>query len=239
MGNNLTLTNSMEDYLEAISLLDEEMKYVRVRDIAKHMNVSMSSVTGALRTLSKRNLVEHEKYEYVALTPKGEKIAQEIRRRHDAVLKFLTEVLKMDTETAEKDACGMEHAIGSETLERLLKFIECIEDCPKGVPECIIRFQDYVEKGKKPPIAFCTKELTEEDTLSLDMLETGTKAVITKVCGRGPTKRRMMDMGVVPGANVEIERVAPLGDPVEIKIKDYHLSLRKAEASNVFVDKNI
>ena len=43
-------------------------------------------------------------------------------------------------------------------------------------------------------------------------------------------------MGVIPGAEVEVERVAPLGDPIEIKIKGYHLSLRKEEAANIYVE---
>lgn len=57
---------------------------------------------------------------------------------------------------------------------------------------------------------------------SLDLIKPGTKAKITRVLGRGLSRRRMMDMGLVPGAVVEMERVAPLGDPIEIKIKDFH-----------------
>ena len=63
--------------------------------------------------------------------------------------------------------------------------------------------------------------------------ETG---VIKKVGGSGPIHRRILDMGVVPSAEVLVERVAPLGDPIEIKIKGYHLSLRKEEAAQVYVE---
>ena len=62
------------------------------------------------------------------------------------------------------------------------------------------------------------------------------KGKIARVTGSGPFRRRIMDMGVIPGAVVEMERVAPLGDPVEIKIKGYHLSLRKDEASHIYVE---
>jgi DtxR family Mn-dependent transcriptional regulator len=155
MEEEVTLTNSMEDYLEAISVLGEKKKYVRVRDIAKYMKVKMPSVTGALKLLAKKNLVDHEKYEYVGLTEQGTVIAREIRRRHDAILRFLTEVLNMDPETSERDACGIEHAISATTLDRLLKMIECIQECPRGVPECMRRFEYYVEYGEKPPIACC------------------------------------------------------------------------------------
>jgi len=62
------------------------------------------------------------------------------------------------------------------------------------------------------------------------------KGRITKVGGDRALRRRILDMGVVPNAEVEIERMAPLGDPVEIKIKGYHLSLRKGEAANIYVE---
>ncbi len=63
--------------------------------------------------------------------------------------------------------------------------------------------------------------------------ETG---VIKKVGGSGPIHRRILDMGVVPSTTVTVERVAPLGDPIEIKVKGYHLSLRKEEAAHVYVE---
>lgn len=150
----MELTTSMEDYLEAISILEEKKKYVRVKDIAKHMKVKMPSVTGALKSLVERNLVSHEKYEYVELTEQGAIIAQEIRRRHDAILKFLTEVLGVEPKSAGIDACGMEHAISTDTLDRLLKLVECMNECPNGVPGCLKRFEYYIEHGKKPPKGF-------------------------------------------------------------------------------------
>ncbi|MDY7019099.1 MAG: FeoA family protein [Chloroflexota bacterium] len=62
------------------------------------------------------------------------------------------------------------------------------------------------------------------------------KGKIVKVSGEGRVQRRLLDMGLVAGSEVEMERVAPLGDPVEIKIKGYHLSLRKEEAINIQVE---
>ncbi len=70
---------------------------------------------------------------------------------------------------------------------------------------------------------------------TLNELKIGDKAEIVKLGGAGDVKRRLMDMGVVKGAVVEVERIAPLGDPIEIKIKGYNLSLRKEEASKIIV----
>ena len=65
----MNLTTSMEDYLEAISILEEDKKYVRVRDIARHMKVKMPSVTGALKSLTERKLVNHERVSFVIALP--------------------------------------------------------------------------------------------------------------------------------------------------------------------------
>jgi Fe2+ transport system protein FeoA len=64
----------------------------------------------------------------------------------------------------------------------------------------------------------------------------GEKGRIAQVQGRRSIKRRILDMGLVPGSEIEMERYAPLGDPVEIKLKGYHLSLRKEEAENIILD---
>ena len=71
----------------------------------------------------------------------------------------------------------------------------------------------------------------------LSELKPKEKGTIVKVGGDGPVRRRILDMGVVPGTEVEVVRVAPLGDPVELLIRGYHLSLRKEEAREILVEK--
>lgn len=70
---------------------------------------------------------------------------------------------------------------------------------------------------------------------SLDLLTKGEKGVIKLVKGEGVVRRRLFDMGVTPGAEVELVKKAPLGDPLEYKIRNYALTLRKKEAENVIV----
>ena len=70
----------------------------------------------------------------------------------------------------------------------------------------------------------------------LSELQPPEKGRITRVGGKGGIRRRLLDMGVVTGAEVEVERVAPLGDPVQIKVKGYDLALRKEEAENIQVE---
>jgi Fe2+ transport system protein FeoA len=70
----------------------------------------------------------------------------------------------------------------------------------------------------------------------LNELKRGEKGKIVKVSGKGGVHRRLLDMGLVSGSDIEMERVAPLGDPIEIKVKGYNLSLRKEEAASIQVE---
>lgn len=67
----------------------------------------------------------------------------------------------------------------------------------------------------------------------LSELKIGEKGTVTKVRGEGVVRRRLFDMGITPGVEVYLRKKAPLGDPIEIAIRGYELTLRKAEAANV------
>jgi len=70
---------------------------------------------------------------------------------------------------------------------------------------------------------------------TLNELKPGERARIEKVGGSGAVKRRIRDMGVTNGSLVEVVRVAPMGDPIDVKVRGYHLSLRKEEAADIHV----
>ena len=71
--------------------------------------------------------------------------------------------------------------------------------------------------------------------LSLAALRVGARARVIAVKGSGVVARRLMEMGVVPGAPVRVIKAAPLGDPIEIRVRGYHLALRRAEAQSIIV----
>jgi len=73
-------------------------------------------------------------------------------------------------------------------------------------------------------------------TAKLKDLKPGQKGKVLRINARGETSKRIVEMGVTPGAVVEVERVAPLGDPIDIKVKGYHLSLRKDEAEGIEIE---
>ena len=72
--------------------------------------------------------------------------------------------------------------------------------------------------------------------MNLKEVKVGETVTIKKVTGKGPVKRRIMDMGLTKGQSVYVRKVAPLGDPVEITVRGYELSLRKADAQMIEVE---
>ena len=72
--------------------------------------------------------------------------------------------------------------------------------------------------------------------MNLTEIKIGQKSRITKLGSIGPLKRRLMDMGVLVGEEIVIDKVAPMGDPIEVTVKDYRLSLRKNEAVKIDVE---
>ncbi|MFZ5910271.1 MAG: FeoA family protein [Chloroflexota bacterium] len=74
-----------------------------------------------------------------------------------------------------------------------------------------------------------------ENVFPLSQLKVGESGVIVKMNVEGSARQRFMAMGLVKGETVSVERVAPLGDPIDFVVKDYHLSLRKAEAGEILV----
>ena len=129
MTNNV-LSASLEDYLEAIFLIIEQKQTARAKDIVNFLNVNNSSVTGALRSLSDKGLINYTPYDLITLTDKGEKHALGVVRSHKALKDFFIKILGADEMEAETTACKMEHVISPNILEKLIQFVEFAETCP-------------------------------------------------------------------------------------------------------------
>jgi len=142
-----SLSNSLEDYIEAIYLISLEKKVVRVKEIARFLNVKMPSVVDAISKLKERGLVIHEKYGYLNLTKKGLDTAKIIYKKHEELNRFLNQFLGMDEATSEKDACGIEHCISKRTLEKIIKLMEFLDGEPEGYPGWLKRFRSFEKTG--------------------------------------------------------------------------------------------
>ena len=244
------LTSSLEDYLETIYLIISEKEAVRPKDIAKMLNVSNASVTGALKTLSDKGMINYAPYDAITLTNEGRMAAMDVLRRHELLHDFFTNVLGVSKEEADKAACAMEHGISPEVLDKLAKFAEFIEICPRGGIEwahgrinhcdkaisldvcknCITSVSDKVHENYSRQLegGRIVKKLND--------VRPGERCKVVKITSKGNLFKRITEMGLTTGTVIEVERVAPLGDPVEMKVKGYHLSLRKDEASKIEVE---
>lgn len=245
-----TVSASLEDYLEAIFHIAAAKQAARPKDIAERLRVNNSSVTGALKLLSEKGLVNYAPYDLVTLTGAGRSVAEDVIRRHEALRDFFANVLAVSRAEAEDAACKMEHCVTRNILDRFIDFTAFVAVCPRGGAKWIAGFRYYREHGGQLEdcercLADCLAEVKGRHpgekgksrmTQSLKELKPGQKGRIIKVRARGAINKRLAEMGMTPGTLLEVERVAPLGDPLEIKVKGYHLSLRQAEAEGIAVE---
>ncbi|MCE5341261.1 MAG: metal-dependent transcriptional regulator [Planctomycetaceae bacterium] len=137
------LSSSLEDYIEAIYNLSREGKVARSRDIADILDVTRASVTGALKLLNDKGLVDYRPYGFIHLTEKGVQEAKSVVSRHNIIESFFVNVLGVDKQTAEQAACKAEHALGQVVISRLLDFTEFSTNYSKKGTDIIADFQNY------------------------------------------------------------------------------------------------
>ncbi|MBN1492982.1 MAG: metal-dependent transcriptional regulator [Candidatus Omnitrophica bacterium] len=143
------LSANMEDYLEVIAMLKDEKGVVRVKDISDRMNVKKPSVTAAMNSLASKGLIEHERYGYIDLSVEGEKLAREVKERHDMLTRFFMDILGVSENSAETDACKIEHSLSKETSEKLMHLVEYLEmHAGERPPQWLKNLNEYIGKNK-------------------------------------------------------------------------------------------
>ena len=137
-------TRNMEDYLEAIWNLKDEKGYVKAKDIADKLEVTRPSVSEMIKKLSEKKYIIYEKYGGIIFTGKGKKLAQEIKKRHTLLTEFLN-IIGVDEQNAQTDACKLEHDVSPETITCLIEFVEFINLLPES-SKWKENFQEYLKK---------------------------------------------------------------------------------------------
>lgn len=127
MTEEFALSENHEDYLETILELEVLNTVARSRDIASKLDVKRGSVTGMLKKLAGRNLINYKPYGFVTLTPKGKKIAEEVTTRHNVFRHFLFKYLELDEQTAEETACRLEHSMSHATFLKFKAFVQNLD----------------------------------------------------------------------------------------------------------------
>ncbi len=215
-------SGSREDYLIEILRLTNGEGKVKNQELAERLNVSPASVSEMIKVLSNEGYVKYTRYVGAELTETGLEYARQIRRKHDLMERFLTEVLDVDPVTAHEEAHKMEHAISDESAQRICRIIGSPdnEDCK----QC----EDYDPH----------KEGCRIDTKLSDMIS-GEIGIISHLRSTVPAViKRLISMGFVPGREICMDSNISKAGPKVVSVGNATFALDSETAESVFVDKS-
>ncbi len=221
----IAISSSLEDYLEAIAEIIEDQGHAHTKEIALRMKVKMPSVTNALQELSSRGLIHYQSHAPVFLTPSGAEKAAVIRHRHSALKNFFSDILKLPIEEADDAACKIEHVIGEKVMSRIVLLSEAV-----AARESCAELRSYLAQTL-PQI--CSEDA--EELISLDQLKEGERGVVVRVAENLRGIKKFADLGLVSGTLLEMEGTAPFGDLMRIRVMGSSLSLRRSDASHIWM----
>jgi DtxR family Mn-dependent transcriptional regulator len=230
---------STEDYLKALQTLSRNGKPISTTEIAEHFKIAPASVTEMLKKLAKRGYVKYSPYHGAHLTKKGIQVAEKVTRKHRLLERFLHDVLRIRKDKVHLEACEMEHALSDEAEESLCRFLNHPDKCPddeKIIPACNLPFSSCEECVEMHRKGLEEVGRRDQNLVSICALKEGDQCKVSFIRGEHKVLQRLLDMGLTPGTNVNIVRVAPLKGPVEVGVRGAKVALGQDIASNVFVN---
>ncbi|GLU48429.1 metal-dependent transcriptional regulator [Nocardiopsis ansamitocini] len=196
-------STSVEDYVKVIYDLQERGSGpVTISRVAERLAVSNSSVSGMLRKLGELDLVDHERYGAVHLTPTGTKVALAVLRRHRLIELYLVEALGYSWDEVHDEAEILEHVVSDQFVDRIADHLGDPTVDPHG-----------------DPIPTRDGEVVERDTRLLSELDTGVHGVIVRVNDSDPDLLRYLaDQHISIGMQVELVERQPFGGPLVVRL---------------------
>lgn len=234
------MSKSTEEYLEALYTLTQNNKTVGTSEISKRLKISPASVTEMLKKLADNDYVNYSPYQGVTLTTKGFAMAEKMARKHRLLERFLHDMLKIGKGRVHEQACEMEHAFSDETSRALCQALKSPAKCPddeKLIPACDFGFSSCDECRKWSGDNLEEAGKRKANLVSVNALKEKQEGTIAFIRGDNKVLRRLLDLGLTPGTQIRVSRVAPLKGPVEIAARGSKLALGDEIACNVFVEK--
>jgi DtxR family Mn-dependent transcriptional regulator len=233
------MSNSTEEYLEALFNLTQDNKTAATSEISRRLRVSPASVTEMLRKLAGAGYVNYSRYQGVTLTAKGHAEAEKMARKHRLLERFLHDVLKIGNDRVHQEACRMEHSLSDTTERAMCRTLKSPDKCPddkQTIPACNLGFSncDECRGWRDDPEQVAPRKTS---VISIATLKEKQKATIAFIRGDQKALRRLLDLGLTPGTKITVTRVAPLNGPVEIAVRGSRLALGDEIACKVFVEK--
>lgn len=202
--NKMGLSQSIEDYLKAIYVLQSEGEAATTTNIANILEVSSASVTNMLKKLAKMNLLKHESYKGAKLTNAGDKIALEILRHHRLLELYLKEVMGYSWDEVHDEAEKLEHHISEQFEDRIAELLNHPTHDPHGDP---IPSKD----GVMPKMAL----------LSIAEADLNQPYIIGRVKDQDPELLRYLEkIGVIPGVKIKVVEKTPFQGPIKVHLED-------------------
>ncbi|MBO6522461.1 MAG: metal-dependent transcriptional regulator [Balneolaceae bacterium] len=215
----MSLSQSVEDYLKAIYVLETEGAGASTTNIAEMLNVSSASVTNMLKRLSGMNFIDHKSYKGATLTDAGRKIALEILRHHRLLELYLKEVMGYSWDEVHDEAEKLEHHISEQFEDKIAELLNHPTHDPHGDP---IPTKD----GVMPEMA----------SLSVCDAEESTHYIIGRVRDQDPELLRYLEKtGVIPGVKLTILEKAPFEGPIKVLLEDKEKTLGYAIAKQIYL----
>lgn len=121
------LSAAMADYLKIIYLLEKEKKVARVSDIGRKMEVRKASVVSAVNYLKRAELIQHERYGFITLTPRGRQAAEAINRKYEILLDFFQNTVKTGENRAKEEASKIQHLISAESTDKIQLLVNTLK----------------------------------------------------------------------------------------------------------------
>jgi DtxR family Mn-dependent transcriptional regulator len=214
------LTAPTEDYLKVIYEIERDGGAAGTNDIAAQLAIAPASVSGMIRRLAAQGLLRHERYHGVRLTSAGRTAALRTIRRHRIIECYLTQVLGYDWDRVHDEAERMEHAASDELIERMATALGDPVVDPHGAP--IPTREGAVDERRHP---------------SLADLKIGERARIVRMSDEDSGfLRYLADLGITPGANVEVADRAPFDGPLTVKVGRATHAVGASAAARVYIE---
>jgi DtxR family Mn-dependent transcriptional regulator len=193
---------AVEDYLKTIYALSPGGAPASTSAIAERLSIAAGSVTGMLKRLAERGLVEHVPYYGARLTGQGEREAVRLIRRHRVLELFLVQVLGYTWDRVHEEAERLEHAVTDELIDRMASVLGEPHADPHGAP-----------------IPANEGRFVEAHYPLLAELEVGTRGVLRRVEDEDPeVPRYLAQLRLVPGAEVQLLERAPFNGPLKVQV---------------------
>ena len=225
----LTLSTAAQDYLKTIYLLREDRSEQRdervdtpvtTQSLADRLAVAPPSATAMVKKLAALHLVRHAPYRGVELTPAGEKIALEMIRHHRLIETYLAEVLGLSWDKVHDEAERWEHVLSEEVEAKMAEALNHPSHDPHGAP-----------------IPTLQGEIAHDAWVPLSQIAAKKNVIVRRVDDdSAELLRHLRELGLVPGALVEVRRAVPAEGVLQLRVGDKKRTLGSVPAQSVFVE---